>query len=100
MLSSCYAATVIMLILASVQQMPMHHVLHILNIKQCGATFITIGSDTINICFSISGINTEAMLEMVQAKGAGYAMSRQGELEIMQQVAQATGVSLSLLPST
>lgn len=40
------------------------------------------------------------MLEMGQAKGAGYAMSRQGELEIMQQVAHATGVSLSPLHST
>lgn len=32
------------------------------------------------------------MLRMVQAKGAGYAMSKQQELETMQQVAQSTGV--------
>lgn len=32
------------------------------------------------------------MLRMVQAKGAGYAMSRQAELEIMQQVAHTTGL--------
>ena len=37
------------------------------------------------------------MLQMVQAKGAGYAMSRQSELEVMQQVAQATGLSATHL---
>ena len=31
------------------------------------------------------------MLRVVQAKGAGYAMSKQQELETMQHVAHATG---------
>ncbi len=32
------------------------------------------------------------MLRMVQAKGAGYAMSKQQELETMQHVAHSTGL--------
>lgn len=48
------------------------------------------------IALIAAGVKTEAMLQMVQAKGAGYAMSRQNELETMQQVAHATGLSLSL----
>ena len=39
-----------------------------------------------------AGADAKAMLRMVQAKGAGYAMSKQQELETMQQVAQSTGV--------
>ncbi|KAL3143275.1 hypothetical protein ABBQ38_002120 [Trebouxia sp. C0009 RCD-2024] len=40
------------------------------------------------------GIDTRDMVRVVQAKGAGYAISRQQELETMQHVAQATGVIL------
>ncbi|KAL0039953.1 hypothetical protein WJX77_012639 [Trebouxia sp. C0004] len=40
------------------------------------------------------GVDTKAMLRMVQAKGAGYAMSKQQELETMQHVAHSTGVIL------
>ena len=36
------------------------------------------------------------MLRMVQAKGAGYAMSKQQELETMQHVAHSTGTSHSV----
>lgn len=39
-----------------------------------------------------AGADARAMLRMVQAKGAGYAISRQQELETMQHVAHATGV--------
>ncbi|DBA68980.1 TPA: hypothetical protein ACH3X2_013152 [Trebouxia sp. C0005] len=42
----------------------------------------------------IVGVDTKAMLRMVQAKGAGYAMSRLQELECMQHVAHSTGVIL------
>lgn len=40
-----------------------------------------------------AGIDTRDMVRVVQAKGAGYAISRQQELETMQHVAQATGVT-------
>lgn len=38
-----------------------------------------------------AGIGSREMVRMVQAKGAGYAMSKQQELETMQCVAHATG---------
>ena len=37
------------------------------------------------------------MLRVVQAKGAGYAMSKQEELETMQHVAHATGNAVLIL---
>jgi len=43
-----------------------------------------------------AGVDTKAMLRMVQAKGAGYAMSKQQELETMQHVAHSTGTSHSV----
>lgn len=43
-----------------------------------------------------AGADARAMLRMVQAKGAGYAISRQQELETMQHVAHATGVPFPL----
>lgn len=41
-----------------------------------------------------AGIGSREMVRMVQAKGAGYAMSKQQELETMQCVAHATGALL------
>ena len=43
---------------------------------------------------SDAGIDTRDMLRVVQAKGAGYALSNQQELETIQHVAQTTGVVL------
>lgn len=38
-----------------------------------------------------AGVDTRDMVMVVQAKGAGYALSKQQELETMQHVAHATG---------
>lgn len=53
----------------------------------CGYTFEADALPAVD-----AGIDTRGMVRVVQAKGAGYAISRQQELETMQHVAQATGV--------
>ena len=44
-----------------------------------------------------AGISSREMVRMVQAKGAGYALSKQQELETMQCVAHATGMLLLIV---
>lgn len=55
-----------------------------------------------NLCMSVCvpgpGTDTRCMLDMVQAKGQGYAMSKQSELEVMQQVAASTGLCTPYIP--
>ena len=41
-----------------------------------------------------AGAGSREMVRVVQAKGAGYALSKQQELETMQRVAHATGMLL------
>ena len=53
-----------------------------------------VGALSAHTCASLAGIETRDMLRVVQAKGAGYALSKQEELETMQHVAHATGSPL------
>lgn len=46
----------------------------------------------------LSDVHAEDLLTAVQAKGAGYAISQTEELEVLQNISRATGVSLSNLP--
>ena len=48
----------------------------------------------VNFTVCDAGVSSREMVRMVQAKGAGYALSKQQELETMQRVAHATGVLL------